>query len=117
MNEKNINAAASIFISVSSFAQNKVSADSASKHVGETVTICSKVFGTKSLETVTFINVGAAYPNSPLTIVIFAKDIANFKTSVEDLYNNKNICVTGVIKDYNGRPEIVVTKPEEIIVQ
>jgi micrococcal nuclease len=72
------------------------------------------VYGTKSLEKVTFINVGAAYPNSPLRIVIFVKDIANFKNSIEDLYNYKNIGVTGVVKDYNGKPEIVITKPEEI---
>ena len=106
-----------IFVSLSIFAQNKVSVDSVSKHTGETITVCSKVYGTKSLEKVTFINVGAAYPNSPLTIVIYAKDIANFKTSIDDLYNNKNICVTGAVKEYNGKPEIIITKPEEIIVQ
>lgn len=110
-------AVASIFISLLSFAQNKISADSASKHMGETVMICSKVYGTKSLEKVTFINVGAAFPNSPLTIVIFAKDIANFKTSIEETYNDKNICVSGILKEYKGKTEIVVTKPEDIIVQ
>lgn len=110
-------AIASIFISLASFAQNKVSVDSAAKHMGETVLICSKVYGTKSLDKVTFINVGAAFPNSPLTIVIFAKDIPAFKPSIEELYNHKNICVTGVVKDYNGKPEIIITKPGEIIVQ
>lgn len=109
--------AAGIFVTLTSFAQNKLSADSAARHIGETITVCSKVYGTKSLDKVTFINVGAAYPNSPLTIVIFAKDLANFKTSIDDLYNNKNVCVTGVVKAYNGKPEIIITKPEEIIIQ
>jgi len=48
-----------------SFCQNKIPVDSVSKHIGETVTVCSKVYGEKSLEKVTFINVGATYPNSP----------------------------------------------------
>ena len=46
------------------FAQNKISIDSVSSHIGDTVQICSKVYGVKALEKVTFINVGRAYPNS-----------------------------------------------------
>ncbi|MEI8059816.1 MAG: hypothetical protein WCG67_06620 [Ferruginibacter sp.] len=81
-------------------AQNKVEVDSAAKHMGEKVTICTKVFGVKSLDKLTFINVGAAYPQSPLTIVIFAKDLSNFKDLPETLYNNKHVCITGKIEDY-----------------
>ena len=62
-------------------------------------------------------NQGAAYPNSPLTIVIFAKDIPNFKGSPETLYGKKQICVTGTLAEYKEKPQIVITKPEEIIVQ
>jgi hypothetical protein len=50
--------------------QSKISIDSATNHYGEKVTVCSKVYGTKALEKVTFINLGAAYPNSLLTLVI-----------------------------------------------
>lgn len=82
------------------FCQTKMSVDSVSNHMGESVIVCSEVHGIKSLEKVTFINLGTEYPNSPLTIVIFAKDIGNFKSSVESMHNNKNICVTGLLKDY-----------------
>jgi len=104
------------FIYLSAFCQAKISIDSVSHHIGETVTVCSHVYGVKSLEKITFINLGAAYPHSPLTIVILAKDNENFKGSIESLYNDKDICVTGLLKDFNGKPEIIISKPEEITI-
>lgn len=100
-----------------SFGQIKIPVDSAINHIGEKVVICSKVYGVKSTEKVTFINLGSAYPKSPLTIVIFAKDLTNFEQSPSLLFSNKTICVTGVLKEYKGKAEIIVTKPEEISVQ
>lgn len=76
--------------------------------------VCSKVYGIKSLEKVTFVNLGAAYPNSQLTIVIFAKDYENFKESIETIYINKQICVKGKLKEYKGKAEIIISKPDEI---
>ena len=105
------------FLSISSFGQTKISIEDASKHYGEKVTICSKVYGTKALEKVTFIDLGAAYPNSLLTVVIFAKDRTNFKEAPDAMYNDRNICVTGVVKPYKGKPEIIVSSPDEISIQ
>ena len=45
------------FFYSSTFCQAKISVDSVSKHIGETVIVCSKVYGVKALEKVTFINV------------------------------------------------------------
>ena len=85
--------------------------------MGQKVTVCSKVYGVKSLEKVSFINLGANYPNSLLTVVIFASDKVNFKEPIESLYTDKNICVTGTLKEYNGKPEIIISKPEDITIQ
>lgn len=60
---------------------------------------------------------GASYPNSPLTVVIFTKDLVNFKDSPDKLYNGKEICVTGKINEYKGKTQIVVTKAAEIEVE
>lgn len=106
-----------VLICSTAFCQSKINIESASSHYGEKVTICSKVYGTKALEKVTFINLGAAYPNSPLTLVIFAKDRSNFKEAPDAMYNDKNICVTGVVKEYKGKPEIIVTSPDQITIQ
>lgn len=106
-----------IFITAISLAQFKVPLDSLNQYIGKRVTVCSEVYGIKTTDKVTFINVGARYPNAPLTIVIFKKDLdANFTASPEKLYGNQPICVTGVVKDYKGKTEIIVSSPEEIIV-
>ena len=115
--KKIITIAVACFISATAFCQSTIAVDSASAHVGEAVTVCSKVYGVKSLESITFINLGAAYPNSPLTIVIRAEDRGNFPQPAETMYADKNVCVTGTIKEYKGRYEIEVTQPGEIVVQ
>ena len=106
-----------LLISTLLSAQTKIPVDSVSSHIGEKVVVCSEVYGIKSTEKLTFINVGAAYPNSPLTLVIFAKDLPNFSDAPEKLYGNKPICVTDTLKEFKGKTEMVITKPEEIAIQ
>ena len=79
--------------------------------------VCSKVFGVKSLEKMTYINLGKAYPGSSLTIVIFADNLSAFKDSPSSLYDGKQICVTVNLQDYKGKTEIIVTKPDDISIQ
>jgi hypothetical protein len=90
----------------------------AKDHTGEKITVCDKVFGTRFLENSngqpTFLNLGAAYPNSPFTIVIFGTELANFKEKPEVFYNNKKVCATGLIKEYNGKPEMILSNESEI---
>ena len=115
---KNLIITSALLLSVSiAAAQTKVSIDSVKQYIGKTVTVCNEVFGVKTTDKVTYINVGAKYPNAPLTIIIFKKDLeANFKETPEKLYGNQQICVTGVVKEYKGRMEIIVSRPEDIIV-
>ena len=89
-------------------------------YIDKDVKICTKVFGTKQLTSgskPTFINCGAAYPNSPLTIVILFEDLENFKENPANFYDGKNICVTGKLIMYKGKPEIVVKKENDIEVK
>src|ERR1019366_6788586 len=57
----------------------KITAEDAGKYIGKRVTVCSKVYGVKELPNINFINLGARFPDSPLTIVVFPEDKANFK--------------------------------------
>ena len=95
-----------------------ITAAEAANHIGETITVCDKVYGTKYLESSatqpTFLNLGAAYPNSPFTVVIYGNDRPNFKEKPEIYYDNKNVCVTSLIKEYKGKPEMVIGKENEI---
>jgi micrococcal nuclease len=54
------------------------------------------------------------YPNQIFTVLIWGSDRNKFKEAPEDMYNSKMICVTGLIKDYKGKPEIIVNDPEQI---
>lgn len=97
-------------------AQTAILAKDAAKHVGEKVTICDKVWGTKFLDqaNITFLDLGGYNPNQLLTIVIKGEDRAKFKGKPEDDYKQKNVCVTGTIVDFKGKPEIVVTDPGQL---
>ncbi|MEP7108681.1 MAG: S1/P1 nuclease [Ferruginibacter sp.] len=94
----------------------KITVEDATKYIGRKVVICSMVYGVKELASVNFINVGAKYPDNPLTIVVFKGDKGNFKNGL-GVYENKTVCVTGTIKEYKGKPEIIITKPEDISIQ
>lgn len=85
-------------------------------HIGKKVTVCERVYGIKSTDKVTFVNIGDAYPKSPLTVVIFAKDRGAFPGSIEELFRDRNICVEGELVEYKGKAEIIVAKPEQITV-
>lgn len=49
-------------------------------------------------------------------MVIFSSDKGNFKQELQ-IYNNKQVCVTGIVKEYKGKPEIVITDPQDISIQ
>ena len=103
-----------IFLLNSLIAQTKKIIDSATQYIGKSVTVCSQVFGIKATDKVVLINLGAAYPASPLTIAILAKDFANFTTPPAEFYKNKKLCVTGIVELFKNKAQIVITKPEEI---
>lgn len=42
---------------------------------------------------------------------------AAFNEPPEVLFNGKTVCVTGLIVDYRGKPEIVVEDPSQIVIQ
>ncbi|MEO8852791.1 MAG: hypothetical protein ABI359_03375, partial [Ginsengibacter sp.] len=94
--------------------KSDIDASEAINYIGKNVTVCSHVFGVKYTGKINLIDLGAKYPNSPLTIVIFAKDQNKFNGNIEDLFNGKNICVKGKIVAYKGKEEIIVTEPNDI---
>ena len=106
--------------SISLSAQTQISIDSVSAYIGKTVKVCDKVAGTfvtKGDKPVTYLNLGADYPNTKLTIVIFQKDLINFPTSPSDHYKGKNVCVTGEVGVYKERFQIIAKKVEQIEVK
>jgi hypothetical protein len=85
--------------------------DDAGKHIDENVTICAKVYGYKALDGMTLVNLGAAYPNQPVTVVLRG----NAKDGGAGI-DGQRVCVTGKIVLYRDKPEIVVVDPKQIAV-
>ncbi len=98
-----------------------ITPEEAAKHIGDTVTVCGKIFGGRyfdqSAKKITLLNMGAAYPKSPLTIVIDEDNRKNFSSAPEDFYNGKNICITGVVKEFKGKPQIFIAKEADVLVK
>lgn len=107
-------------VSVSAQSKN-ITPEEAAKHIGDTVTVCGKIFGGKyfdqSAKKITLLNMGAAYPKSPLTLVIDEDNRKNFSSAPEDFYNGKTICITGVVKEFKGKPQIFIAKEADVTVK
>lgn len=99
------------------FSQTQISIDSVSAYIGKTVKVCDKVAGTfftKGDKPVTYLNLGADYPNTKLTIVIFQKDLINFPLTPSVHYKGMDVCVTGEVGTYKDKLQIIANKAEQI---
>lgn len=97
--------------------QTMVLAKDAGQYLGKTVTICDSVYSAKALDKLTLINLGAAFPKELITVVINKEDISKFTSEPLSMFLGNNICVTGVVSDFKGKKQIVVTDPKQIIVK
>jgi len=92
----------------------------AKDHVGEKATVCGKVvsarFAKDSKGQPTFLNLDEPYPNHIFTIVIWGSDRGKFGDIVTK-YSVKDVCATGKISSYEGKPEIAVSDPSQIEIQ
>jgi hypothetical protein len=88
-----------------------IEAGEAARHYNEYVKVCAKVYGIKAMQGLTLVNLGAAYPDQLLTVVL--------RDQAKDAFPNiegKTVCVTGKLVSYRDKPEIVVTDPAKIAI-
>jgi len=82
--------------------------------------VCGKVASTRYAAATrgrpTFLNLDKAYPNQVFTVLIWGENREKFG-SPEEMYRDKQICVTGKIAEYKSAPEIVVSEPQNIEMQ
>ncbi len=107
----------SLFISIITFSQTITPKD-AVKYIGQTVTVCGKIYGGKYLDEVknkpTFLNMGATYPNQLLTIVIWGDSRKNFSYAPEEKLKTKTVCVTGKVEMFKGKAQITITGETQV---
>jgi len=98
-----------------------ITAAEAANHMGEQGTVCGMVasahFANQSRGQPTFINLDRPYPNQIFTVMIWGSDRDKFRNAPETYYQDKAVCVTGTIKGYRGKPEIIVKNPDQIRLQ
>ena len=91
--------------------------EDAAKHVGENATICGLVASAKYAEQArgkpTFLDFGKPYPNAIFTALILGSDRAKFGTP-EKVMQGKQVCVTGQIQLYQGKPQVILNDPKQL---
>jgi len=85
--------------------------DQAADYLGQTVTVEGDVVDTYDSGKVTFLNFD---DERTFAVVIFASAYPAFPQPPEDLYWRKQVRVTGQIKPYQGKLEIIVESPDAI---
>lgn len=93
----------------------------AAKKVGDSIKVCDKVNAGRFFKTLkdspTLLNLGAAYPTSPLTIMIPGEVRIKMGYAPEQQLKDKNVCVTGKVILFLGKPIITVYNISQIAVQ
>lgn len=93
-----------------------ISACSAIKYLGRKVIVEGKVVDTyyHTKSGTVFLNFENPYPNQCFTGVIFKSDLEKFPSKPENYYLGKKVRIFGEIKEYKGKPEIILKSPLQI---
>lgn len=107
-----------LFISFSAYSQDcQINVYEALKYKGQKTTVCgivTQIYTPNDIEgNPVYINMGGKFPNHKFTIVIWGDDILKFKNGLEE-YKDRHIAVTGKIKEYDGKAQIVLKDPKQI---
>ncbi len=105
----------SILFAVSAHAQT-ITPEQTKDNIGKKATVCGTVFNVHSGAHFTYINFGDAYPKQIFTVVLKNEDASKFSFSLDSLAK-KNICVTGMIKSFQDKPEIDASTADQIKMQ
>lgn len=88
-------------------------------HLGKEVLVHGRVvgvrFGSGMRGQPTFLNVGYPFPDPRrLTVVIWGRNRQAFSQPPEQLFHLREVCIRGILTDYEGSPQIEVASPEAI---
>lgn len=82
-------------------------------YYGKIKTVEGKVVVANNTGKVCFLNFNKDWKNY-FTAVIFSSDFDKFPANPEEYYLNRKVRVTGLIKEFKGKPEIIVKSPSQI---
>ncbi len=112
--------AGALSMTAGALAADEVPSREAARHIGKTVTICGPVAGASHFARLkgepTFLNFDRRHPEQTFTVVIWGKDARRFPRRPHLMFADKHVCVTGTVETYQGKPQIVVRDPAQIVV-
>lgn len=92
-----------------------IDACNAGNYIGKEKIVAGKIVdGYKSKTNTVFLNFEKPYPNQCFTAVIFSSNLINFPENLQSFYEGKIVKVKGVIKEYQGKPEIILNERSQI---
>lgn len=95
-----------------SFAQDVIASKDAKDNIGKTVQVKGKVAGVfASKNGNTYINFDEKSPNQTFTVVLFKET----QLDISSITEGCTLTISGEIKEYKGKPEIVLTTASQII--
>lgn len=100
--------------SATSTAPKKIGALEATNFINKTMTVTGKVARVSVRPKITYIDIDEAYPKSPFNGIIFSSATNQFP-NVKDL-KGKDVELTGKIAEYQGKPQIVLNKSNQLVV-
>lgn len=93
-----------------------IAAEDAADHVGEYVTVVGRVADVFTSDNEnTFLNFGAAYPRQVFSATVFER----FASGFNDLHGleGRRVRITGTIRLYRNRPQIILESPSQLKVE
>ncbi len=88
-------------------------ASQAQAYIGKYKQVCGHIAGSKELPAGFFINFDRPYPNAVMTAVIWHQAIN--RIGPLQLVENQQVCISGVIQSYLGKPQIEIERREQIL--
>lgn len=85
----------------------------AAYHYGQSKVVEGTIVATHNTGKVCYLNFHTNW-RKYFTAVIFASDFGSFPRHPEDYYLKKKVRITGLIKEYKGKPEIIIKSPSQI---
>jgi DNA/RNA endonuclease YhcR with UshA esterase domain len=90
----------------------KIGTADADKHFDETLTVTGTVVQVTFRPKVVFLNLDRSFPDAPFTAVIMAKDTNGFGDL--QALTGKSVEVTGKVKEFKDKPEIVMSSTNDL---
>jgi len=115
MNTRCISVVLFLLLSITVFADT-IPPEEAVNYIGKVKTVEGKVVTVNvSKHSNVFLNFGGSFPNQTFTAAILISNADLTLISNAKQYEGKIVAVTGTIKLYKGKPEILVTRGGQII--